>query len=87
MCLLYQNCKHGLHDNARPRRFLLLDGDSDPPSSLEKCGINVVRYPKTDKQFSGLDQILEYWAKKKEPAFREAGVEKSPYNPKVEREQ
>ena len=78
--------KHGLHDVMRPKWFLLWDGESDSPELLKDCGIHMVKYPRRDKSFSGLDQVLEYWANRKKPVIREAGVEKSSYDTNVEPE-
>ncbi len=79
---------HGLQDGNRPKRFLLWDGNSEPPETLTKyCGIEVVRYPNIDTKFSGLDQILKCWAKQEEPLYRSAGVDKSLYQADVEPEQ
>jgi|GEM_PF-6451562 len=77
---------HGLEDNNRPQWFLLWDGDSDPPGKLDKCGIRLVKYSKKNKSFSGLDQVLEYWAQKNKPFLRKPGVKRFSFDPNVEPE-
>lgn len=77
-CESFCSLAHGFVDPARPRWFLLWDNKSQVPD-IETSGIKVVSYSKQDQRFSGLDQVLEYWAGRKTPLIRQPGVEESPY--------
>ena len=85
-CKKFCQTEHGLNDPARPKWFLLSHGEGASPPDLHECGISVVSYPMGDQNYSGLDHVLQYWAKKAEPKVRPAGVEPSPFRPDVEPE-
>lgn len=83
-CKRFCDADHGLIDPGRPRWFLLGDDSYADSPVLAQSGIHLVRYPRRDASFSGMDAVLEYWAKKKSPVFRTPGVEPSPYRIDVE---
>ena len=83
-CKRFCEADHGLADPKRPRWFLLGDDSYENSATLTAAGIHLVRYPRRDAAFSGLDAVLEYWARKKPPVFRTPGVEPSPYRIDVE---
>jgi len=68
----------------RPNWYLLAEDGYDQLDAVEDCGIHVVQYSKRDAQFSGMDEVLEYWANKRSPTLRPAGVQGSRFNPDVE---
>jgi SIR2-like protein len=69
---------HGLEDPRRPVWYLLWDGDTEPPN-LSQTGIHVIKYPKIDMDFHGLDDVLTCLANKTPPSIRKGGVESSPF--------
>ena len=85
-CKSFCDADHGLIDPKRPRWFLLAEDSYLDSPSLTASGIHVVRYPRRDASFSGMDAVLDYWSKKQPPAFRTPGVEPSPYRVDVEPE-
>jgi SIR2-like domain len=83
-CKGFCDADHGLVDLKRPRWFLLAEDSYPELPSLAASAIHLVRYPRRDASFSGMDAVLDYWAKKKPPVFRTPGVEPSPYRVDVE---
>lgn len=83
-CKSFCDADHGLINPSRPRWFLLAEDSYSDSPSLAASGIHLVRYPRPDASFSGMDAVLDYWAKKKLPVFRTPGVEPSPYRIDVE---
>lgn len=83
-CKRHCQRQHGLTSMTRPNWYLLAEDDYEQLDPVENCGIDVVRYSKRDLQFSGMDEVLEYWANKKAPHLRPAGVQGSRFNPDVE---
>lgn len=62
----------------RPRWYLLWDDLSDPPCELqEECEIYPTRFPRGTSGFSGLDDVLSYWAERKTPKIRVPGKRRS----------
>jgi SIR2-like domain len=83
-CKSFCDADHGLVDPDRPRWFLLAEESYPESPALAASGIHLVRYPRRDASFSGMDAVLDYWAKKKPPTLRTPGVEPSPYRVDVE---
>lgn len=83
-CKGFCDADHGLINPSRPRWFLLAEDNYPDSPLLATSGIHLVRYPRRDAGFSGMDAVLEYWAKKKPPAVRTPGVSPSPYRVDVE---
>jgi len=83
-CKRHCQTQHGLTSMTRPNWYLLAEDGYDQLDAVEDCGIHVVQYSKRDAQFSGMDEVLEYWANKRSPTLRPAGVQGSRFNPDVE---
>lgn len=76
--------QHGLTSTARPQWYLLADEGYEQLDAATACGINVVQYDKRDSRFTGMDSVLEYWANKRPPFLRPAGVQESRFDADVE---
>jgi hypothetical protein len=83
-CARQCEAQHGWSSPTRPHWYLLADDGYENLESLSGCGIEVVRYPKVDSSFSGLDVVLEYWARKRPPTTRPAGVQEPTFSTDVE---
>ena len=83
-CKRHCQAEHGLTSNARPQWYLLADEGYEQLDAATDCGIRVVQYDKRDSQFTGMDSVLEYWANKKPPFLRQAGVQESSFKLDVE---
>jgi hypothetical protein len=83
-CKQHCRAQHDLTSTTRPNWYLLAEDSYEQLEAVEDCGVHVVRYSKRDPQFSGLDEVLEYWANKKAPFLRPAGVQRSRFNSDVE---
>src|SRR5437867_2970449 len=76
----------GLNVPNPPRWYLLLDEISSPATGLAESGIQLVKYPRTNAAFLGLDKVLEHWAEKRDPFVRMPGMQQ-PFDPAPEPEQ
>lgn len=83
-CKRHCQAQHGLTSMTRPNWYLLADEGYEQLDAVAECGIHVVQYSKRDAQFSGMDAVLEYWANKRRPFLRPAGVQESRFKPDVE---
>ena len=83
-CKRHCQAQHSLRSTTRPHWYLLVDEGYEDLDVAAACGIHVVRYDKQDSQFTGINSVLEYWANKKPPLLRPAGVQESRFNPDVE---
>ena len=87
---ILESCKrhcqeqHDLTSPTRPQWYLLAAEGYEDLDAADASGIHVVQYDKRDSQFTGMDSVLEYWANKKPPFLRPAGVQESRFNPDVE---
>jgi len=68
----------------RPTWYLLVDSDSRLPKSVTAAGLELVPYDKQDRDYSGLDEILRYWARQQTPYVRQPGDPVQNYSPHAE---
>ncbi|MCJ7543643.1 MAG: SIR2 family protein [Phycisphaerae bacterium] len=83
-CQSFCKGQYALDGPSPPHWFLLSDDAAEMPNGLDDCGIRLVRYPRVDVSFLGLDRVLEYWAGRRTPVVREPGTRESVYRGDVE---
>ena len=76
---VFRICKYirqsiwGLDKPNPPQWFAVVDEDHKLPTDFEsECGIRIVKYPRSEFQFDGLDQLLQHFARVERPRMRKA---------------
>jgi hypothetical protein len=68
-CSAFCDGKYGLNVPGRPNWYLLWDDGTAEPD-VAKTGIHLVRYPRTDNAFVGLENVLGDWAERRPIRYR-----------------